>query len=192
MQNETVARRYASAILSLAREAGKTDEIASNLRTVSNAIFGDQETRRFFLSPVFVRKQKALVLAGIFEGKLDEIALHTVLLLVRKRREALLPVIVAEYDKLALAAAGKEPLEIVSARPLGQDEIDRIVTRLSRVNGAHYEVAVRVDPRLLGGVRITMGDRSIDGSIAGRLDNLARELVPTAPTAIGRSHSYLS
>jgi F-type H+-transporting ATPase subunit delta len=192
MQNETVARRYASAILSLAKDAGKTDEIGSNLRTVSEAIFGDAETRRFFLSPVFVRKQKALVLARIFEGKLDEIALHTVLLLVRKRREALLPTIVAEYGKLALQAAGKEPLEIVSARPLGQDETERIVARLSRLYGATFEVAIKVDPRLLGGLRITMGDRRIDGSVAGRLDQVARELVPTAPTAIGRSHSYLS
>ncbi len=192
MQNETVARRYASAILSLASEAGKTEEIGANLRTVSQAIFGDAETRRFFLSPVFVRKQKALVLASIFEGKLDEIALHTVLLLVRKRREALLPAIVVQYDKLALVAAGREPLEIVSARPLGQVEIERIVTRLSRLYGATFDVNVKVDPRLLGGVSITMGDRRIDGSVAGRLDQLARELVPTAPTAIGRSHSYLS
>jgi F-type H+-transporting ATPase subunit delta len=192
MQNETVARRYASAILSLASEAGKTEEIGANLRTVSQAIFGDAETRRFFLSPVFVRKQKALVLASIFEGKLDEIALHTVLLLVRKRREALLPAIVVQYDKLALVAAGREPLEIVSARPLGQVEIERIVARLSRLYGATFDVNVKVDPRLLGGVSITMGDRRIDGSVAGRLDQLARELVPTAPTAIGRSHSYLS
>ncbi|MFY9779790.1 MAG: ATP synthase F1 subunit delta [Candidatus Baltobacteraceae bacterium] len=192
MQNETVARRYASAVLSLAREAGKTETIGANLRTASEAIFADAETRRFFLSPVFVRTQKAQVLASIFEGKLDELALHTVLLLVRKRREALLPAIVAEYDKLALSAAGKEPLEIVSARPLGQAETDRIVARLSALYGATFEVNVKVDPSLLGGVRITMGDRSIDGSIAGRLDQVARELVPTAPTAIGRSHSYLS
>ena len=93
---------------------------------------------------------------------------------------------------LALSAAGKEPLEIVSARPLGQAETDRIVARLSALYGATFEVNVKVDPSLLGGVRITMGDRSIDGSIAGRLDQVARELVPTAPTAIGRSHSYLS
>jgi F-type H+-transporting ATPase subunit delta len=192
MQNETVARRYAAAVLALAKEAGSIEQVGANLRTVSEAIFGDVEARRFFLSPVFDRKQKALVLARIFEGHVAEIALHTVLLLVRKRREPLLPAIVEQYDKVALQAAGKEPLEIVSARPLGTEEIERIVARLAHRYATTFEVSVKVDPRLLGGVRITMGDRRIDGSIAGRLGELARELVPSAPTAIGRSHSYLS
>ena len=75
MQNETVARRYAAAVLSLASEAGAIEQVGANLRTVSEAIFGDVEARRFFLSPVFDRKQKALVLARMFEGHLAEIAL---------------------------------------------------------------------------------------------------------------------
>ena len=105
-----------------------------------------------------------------------QVALHSILLLIRKRREALLGPIVAEYEKLALADTGREPLEITSARRLPPAELEQLVARLGRIYGKRFEVKQTVDPALLGGVRITMGDRRIDGTIAGRLDEFAREL----------------
>ncbi|MBD5655481.1 MAG: ATP synthase F1 subunit delta [Candidatus Eremiobacteraeota bacterium] len=176
MQNETVARRYATAVFNLARDAGGVEAVGRDLTTAANAIDSTDDVRRFYLSPVFGRKRKEDVLLGVFQGKLGDIALHTLLLLVRKRREALLQPIVHEYAKLALAAAGKEPLEVVSARDLAPNELNTIVVRLSRQYGKAFDVTQRTDPSLLGGVRITMGDRRIDGSLAGRLDELSREL----------------
>ncbi|MDQ2908364.1 MAG: ATP synthase F1 subunit delta [Candidatus Eremiobacteraeota bacterium] len=176
MQNETVARRYATAVFTLAAKAGSVAQVGADLRAAVGAIYGNDDVRRFFLSPVFERKRKEALLLQVFRSRLGEITLHTLLLLVRKRREALLEPIGAEYDKLALAAAGKEPLEIVSARELAPQERDAIVSRLSRTYGKAFQVTVRVDPSLLGGVRVTLGDRRIDGSLAGRLDDIAREL----------------
>ena len=177
MQNETLARRYATAIFNLAKAANDVDAIGRDLATASQAIYGSDDVRRFYLSPVFGRKKKEDVLLGVFDGKLSDIALHALLLLVRKRREALLPPIVAEYEKLALANAGKDPLEIVSARELTPSELSGIVVRLSRRYGKTFDVTQRTDPALLGGMRITMGDRRIDGSLAGRLEELSRELL---------------
>lgn len=176
MQNETLARRYATAIFSLAEAGGTTDAVGRDLGTAASAIYGRDDVRRFYLSPVIERKKKAAILESAFGDKFDVTALHALLLLVRKRREALLPSIVSEYAKLARAAAGKEPLEIVSARELGPTELNNIVVRLARSYGKRFEVTQRTDPSLLGGVRITMGDRRIDGSLAGRLDELSREL----------------
>jgi F-type H+-transporting ATPase subunit delta len=176
MQNETLARRYATAIFGLAEAAGTIDAVGRDLSTAADAIYGSDDVRRFYLSPVFGRKKKEDVLLGVFTGKLSTIALHSLLLLVRKRREALLRPIVAEYLKLALAHAGKEPLEIVSARDLEPNELNAIVVRLSRSYGKTFEVTQRTDPSLLAGVRITMGDRRIDGSLAGRIDELSRDL----------------
>jgi F-type H+-transporting ATPase subunit delta len=176
MQNETLARRYATAIFNLASAAGKIDAVGRELGSVAEAIYGTDDVRRFYLSPVFGRKKKEDVLSGVFAPKLSDIALHSLLLLVRKRREALLRPIVSEYAKLALANSGKEPLEIVSARELAPNELSTIVVRLSRSYGKTFDVTQRIDPTLLGGVRITMGDRRIDGSLAGRIDELAREL----------------
>jgi F-type H+-transporting ATPase subunit delta len=175
MQHQTVARRYATAIFNLANDAGTIDATGRDLHAANDAIYSTDDTRRFYLSPVIGRGKKEDVVAGAFAG-LGEIALHSVLLLVRKRREALLAPIVVEYDKLALAHAKKEPLEIVSARPLPAAELEAIVARLAKTYHHAFDVTERIDPTLLGGIRITMGDRRIDGSLAGRLDELAREL----------------
>jgi F-type H+-transporting ATPase subunit delta len=176
MRNETLARRYATAIFSLAKAARTIDAVGRDLATLADSIYGSDDARRFYLSPVIERKKKEAALFNVFNGRISEIGLNSLLLLVRKRREALLAPIVAEYQKLALAAAGKEPLEIVSARELEPNELSAIVVRLSRSYGKTFDVTQRTDPSLLGGVRITMGDRRIDGSLAGRLDELSREL----------------
>ena len=177
MANETVARRYATAVFDLARKSGSVEKIGTDLRAISTTIYGSDDVRRFFLSPVFDRKQKESLLAQAFGPSVDVIALHTLLLLVRKRREALLPGIVTAYDKIALAAAAKESLEIVSARDLSPEAVSEIAGRLGRRYGKTFEVTSRTDASLLGGVRITMGDLRIDGSLAARIDDIARELI---------------
>ncbi len=176
MQNQSLARRYATAVFRLAKKAGAIDRVGADLTSVAATIYGSSDIRRFFLSPVFAHKQKEALLAEAFGSRVDDIVLHTTLLLVRKRREALLPSIVTEYEKLALEAARKEPLEIVSARELAPDELAGIVARLESSYGKAFEVKARTDESLLGGVRITMGDLRIDGSLAARLDQIAREL----------------
>jgi len=176
MGNETVGRRYAVAIFNLARESQAVESVGRDLRAAKVAIYGNDGVRRFYLSPVFPRSQKEALLKEAFGNSLSATALHALLLLVRKRREALLPAIASEYDKLALDAAGKEPLEIVTAHELAQSELNTIVVRLSRVYGKSFDVTQRIDPELLGGVRLTMGDRRVDGSLAGRLDDIARRL----------------
>jgi F-type H+-transporting ATPase subunit delta len=176
MQNETVARRYATAIFGLAKERDAIEAVGRGLHAAFDAIASNDDVRRLFGSPVAGRETKMKFFAGAFEGALDEVAVHAVLLLIRKRREALLAPIVAEYDKLALAASGREPLEITSARKLTAAELERLVARLARLYGRSFEVKTTVDPALLGGLRITMADRRIDGTVAGRLDEFAREL----------------
>jgi F-type H+-transporting ATPase subunit delta len=176
MPNETLARRYATAIFNLAKQSDAIEAVGRDLETAATAIYATDDVRRFYLSPVFGRTKKEDVLLSVFEGKVGEIALHSLLLLVRKRRESLLQTIVVEYRKLVLSEEGKERLEIVSARELAPNELNSIVVRLSRSYGKSFDVSHRTDPSLLGGVRISMGDRSIDGSLAGRIDELAREL----------------
>lgn len=176
MQNETIARRYATAVFNLAKQSDAIEKTGADLKAASDTIYASDDVRRFFLSPVFERKRKEALLLQAFGSRIGDIALHTLLLLVRKRREALLPSIVTEFAKLARDAAGKEPLEIVSARELAPNELNAIVVRLGRTYGKAFDVTTRTDPGLLGGVRITMGDRRIDGSLSARLDQLARDL----------------
>ena len=136
----------------------------------------DGLTKEFFLSPVIDRKEKEKLLLATFSGKVNEIALNALLLLVRKRREALLAEIVRQYDVLQMQARGAEPLTIATAKPLSDQDLHALVARLESVYGKKFDVAQRMDPSLIGGVRIMMGDRRIDGSVEGRLEELSRTL----------------
>jgi F-type H+-transporting ATPase subunit delta len=175
MPNETVARRYATAVFSLAKERNAVKDVQHDLHTITETIASDPSIGKFFRSPVVDRKEKADILGRAFD-QLNEIALHTMLLLVRKRREALLEEIVAQYDALEEQARGAQTLKIETAKDLSAVEIADIVRRLGATFQTSFDVQQIVNPALIGGVRITMGDRRIDGSLAGRLDEIAHLL----------------
>jgi F-type H+-transporting ATPase subunit delta len=176
MANETVARRYAVAVFQLADEQHAVEAVGRDLHVLSDAVYEDQTTKGFFLSPVIDRKEKEHVLAAAFSGKAHDVAMHTLLLLVRKRRESLLAEIVRQYDALQLQARGEEPLTITSAKQLSADELRSLVGRLEKLYGKKFSVTQTVQPNLIGGVRIMMGDRRIDGTVEGRLEELTRTL----------------
>lgn len=176
MANETVARRYALAIFQLADEQRAAEQVGKDLQILSEAIYEDESTKRFFLSPVIDRKEKKRVLAQAFAGNAHELALHTLLLLVRKRRETLLAEIVEQYRALQLEARGEEPLTVASAKELSSEEMRSLVGRLETLYGKRFNVTQSVQPDLIGGVRVMMGDRRIDGSVEGRLEELTRTL----------------
>jgi F-type H+-transporting ATPase subunit delta len=176
MVSEKLGRRYASAVFSAAGDANAVDRVGSDLSAIAAAFDADPLMRDFFLSPVIPRSDKERALLGAFQGKIDEVALHSLILLVRKRREPVLSVLVSEYRKLQMASRGTEPLTITAARKLDDAELSSLVDRLQTIYGKKFEVRQVVDPNLIGGVRITMGDRRIDGTISGQLDALARTL----------------
>jgi F-type H+-transporting ATPase subunit delta len=178
--NQTLARRYAVAVDSLARDRGVADRVGSDLTTIAAAIGDEGHVREFFTSPVIGRPEKERLLSAAFEGRVDPVALHTLLLLVRKRREPLLGALVAEYLTLQRRARGAQRLALTSARPLDRGEYAALIGKLERLYGKKFEVTEKVDPKLIGGLRIVIGDRRIDDSIAGRLDTLARDLSTTA------------
>jgi F-type H+-transporting ATPase subunit delta len=175
MPNETLARRYATAVFALATDVGAVTQVGHDLHTFVAALAADAEVSAFYRSPIVNRGEKAAVIAQAFD-QLHEIALHTVLVLIQKRREALAEEIVAQYDVLEREARGANTLRVTTARPLGQAELDAIVAKLGDAYKTPLDVTQSVDPQLIGGVRLTIGDKRIDGTIAGRLDDLARML----------------
>lgn len=176
MVNQKVARRYAVAIAMLAAEQNVAERVGTDLGLLSETLMQPGKIRDFFIAPVISRPDKERVLAEIFDGKVHLVALHALLLLVRKRRESFLPGILDQYLDLRRAAEGRQRVTLESARSLDRAEYEELLGRLERMYGKTFEVTEIVNPELIGGVRLVMGDRRIDGSVSGRLEALAREL----------------
>jgi F-type H+-transporting ATPase subunit delta len=177
--NQALARRYATAVFSLAVEQDAVERVGRDLRALSDAIYRSSDALQFFLAPIIDRIEKSRVLASALDGKIHDIALHTLLLLVRKRRESLLRELVTQYGELEMQARGTESLLVTTAKELGETDLRSLVERLERVFRKKFDASERVEPDLIGGVRVTMGDRRIDGTVAGRLEELSRTLFGT-------------
>jgi len=176
MANETLARRYATAVFALASDAGSVEQVGPELEMILRMIHSDPAILQYFVSPVVNRTEKEQTLLESLRGKVGDIPLHTLLLLVRKRRETLLEELVTEYRKIARSARGVEPLVVTTARKLDDGEVRTLVEQFERAYGKKFEASVTVDPSLIGGVRIAMGDRVVDGTVSGRLEELTRTL----------------
>lgn len=176
MASETLARRYAQAVFQLAQQAGRVERVGNDLAAIGRAVGEDAATREFFVSPIVERSDKEKALINAFDGRADDIALNTALLLVRKRRETILDDVITEYRTLERLDRGMEPLTVVTARDLPASELRSLIDRLEQVYNKKFDVSVRRDPSLIGGVRVIMGDRRIDGTVAGRLEELSRTL----------------
>lgn len=176
MANETLARRYATAVFSLAQDRHAVAKVGADLAALCDTIYADPLTTAFFTAPIVDRYQKERALTAVFSGKVDEVALHSMLLLVRKHRESLLRELVAQYRILERRSRGAEPLTVTTAKALSSEELRAMVARLEKLYGKTFEVTQQVDADLIGGARVAMGDRRIDGTIAGRLEELSRTL----------------
>lgn len=180
MVNEVLARRYATAVWALSAERGIQERVGRDLVALASTIGASAPLHDFFVAPIVERGEKERILTQALEGRVDTVALHTLLLLVRRRRETLLWALVTAYETLGREARGAERITVQSAHPLDRAELRGLVERLERAVGKTFEVTERIDPSLIGGVRVMLGDRRIDASVAGRLDALARELATTA------------
>ena len=180
-----IVRRYASALFAAASKAGAVDQVESDLGLVNATLLGGDVMStpnkvglwEALISPIIPPAAKREILAGIFEGKVSGITLSYLGLLVDKRRQEAMRQTEREYVLLANEARGIVEAEVTSATPLDEGQEARLVSRLSATTGKTIELAKKVDPSVIGGLLVRMGDTVIDGSIRGQLAALRERLL---------------
>ena len=171
----TVARPYAEAVFERARETGRLGEWAETLQFLADAM-REPELVAFVTDPKLTPAQRTEVMLDLGRARLDAEAQNLVRALVENDRLVVLPEIAALYETRKREAEGQTKVVVSSALPLDATVLEQLAGALKAKLGQQVEITTEEDPSLIGGVRIRAGDTVIDGSVRGRLHQLANEL----------------
>ncbi len=174
MRPSTTARRYAEAAFSVAEQDGNAGLWLRDLHAISEAL-RDNSVALFFKDPKVAREEKLEAISQIFGAAHPHVA-NLLRLLVSQGRMFLVPGIAQEFTALLRQARGIIEAGVTVARSVSDTEREDIVRRLETSTGKKVEVHLQVDPSILGGIIVRIGDRLIDASVAGRLDRLRHQM----------------
>ena len=178
----TTARRYAEAAFDIARRDDTVERWLGQLERVAQALV-DPATVRRLENPHIALADRHAALMTLFEpGTVPQLSNLLGLILRRRRLEAM-PNIAREFRRLYNRQAGIVEATATSAAELDRREVDSLRARLEQITGGRVELQLRVDPQLLGGVQVRLGDTLIDGSVRGRLERLRGRLASGSLTA---------
>ncbi len=168
-----VGARYAQALFDLAKEADQVSAVESDLKALKAMRRDSDDLRRLIASPSFGAEDKGKALAGVAQAAgFSQITRKFLGLLAHNRRVAALPDVITAFFKLTAGWRGTVSAEVVSAVPLTDMQLQSITSALRQSLGRLPEVEARVDPSILGGVRVRVGSRLYDASLKSRLDHL--------------------
>ena len=169
MSDESVSRNYAETLLALARKANATDEWAGLIHAVANAIENDVTLRRFLAAPQVSAADKNAVLSKGLTGKAPPMFVKFLQKLVTNRRQTLIPKVAIEFGNLLDIEEGRVHARVTVARATSEADQQAIGAQLSKALGKTVVPHVVVNPAILGGVVVRVGDTVMDGSVRRRL-----------------------
>lgn len=180
MLNGALARRYAQALFELAVEMSALDQIDSELRDLTELISKNNELKYLLNHPNIEVEAKKEVLGKILDESVSELARHFLFLLIDRRRQNLFALIQREFSHLANEARNIIEAKMISATPLNASQEEKIIQAIAQSTGKTVQLLTQVDPDLIGGAKLQIGDRVMDGSIATALNKMREELRKTS------------
>jgi F-type H+-transporting ATPase subunit delta len=175
MKGTKAASRYATALLELAIENNMVDQVAADMKYLSEVSEETREFKVFLKSPVIKSDKKIAVINEIF-GQFEELTRGFVNLVTKNRRENLLPDIADAFDAQVKHYKGIVPVTLVSAVRLDDTTKAQILSKLNGMVKGELEVTEKIDADLIGGFVVRMGDTQIDASVSRQLNDLKQRL----------------
>ena len=172
---EEIATVYARSLFEVAQEQGKLDDVREQLGEFADVLDGNQEMQVFFFSPYFSTPEKEEGLDKVVTGA-EPIVDNFLSLLIEKHRMPTVFAVRRVFDELWRQENQLLPVEITSAIELDKKTVKQIGDRIGEETGQKIELSERVDPDILGGLVVRVGNSIIDSSIRARLDSLRKQV----------------
>jgi F-type H+-transporting ATPase subunit delta len=170
----SLAGRYATALFALARDERQIDSVVRGLDALEQALLDSREFAEFVESPLIGREEAARTLAALAtEFGLDPITTKFVGVLAKNGRKRELRKIIRAFKRIAAEHRGETIAEVVTARPLNDDQVAALKAQLRTRAGRDVILEPTVDPNILGGLVVKLGSQRIDASIRTKLNRLA-------------------
>ena len=173
---EKIAQVYARALFEVAQEQGKLDVVREELGQITEALEENAELRLFFYSPYFSTDEKRDGLRRTVTDA-DPMMMNVLDILVENHRLPVLPRLRREYERRWREANNLLPVTVTSAVELDDAVVERIGDEIGRQTGRTVELTREVDPSIVGGFVVRVGNAILDASIKNRLDNLRKQIV---------------
>ncbi|MFT4593259.1 MAG: F-type H+-transporting ATPase subunit delta [Phycisphaerales bacterium] len=186
-QTDALANVYARSLFELATDAGGTDkvlEIADELEQVCALTASNQEIGLFFSSPIIDKVKRGEALSAIFTNKVTDLTLRFLLVLNNKGRLDHLRQIKVAYAQLVQEALGRVEVNVFTPRAIDDASLNTIKRNVQEMLGKEPVLHTNVDPSMLGGVKLRIGDQLIDGSVATKLRRLSESVQSKGSMAI--------
>jgi ATP synthase F1 delta subunit len=172
---EEIAQVYARSLFEVASEQGKLETVREQLAAFADALAESRELQTFFFSPYFWTQEKKDGLHRAVDGA-DETVLNFLELLIENHRMPVVFRVRRDFDRLWEEANQLLPVEITSAVELDRSVVDRIGEEIGRQTGRRVQLTSTVDPNVIGGLVLRVGNSILDASIRTRLDALRKQV----------------
>jgi F-type H+-transporting ATPase subunit delta len=176
---EELARVYGRALFQVAEEQDKVDVLREQLGQFADALEQNRELKLFFFSPYFSTAEKQQALAGMLEGA-DEAFVEFLKLLIENHRMPVIFRVRRAYERLWDEANRVLPVQVTSAIELDEATTQSIGASIGQSTSRKVTLSTRVDPDILGGIVVRVGNSILDASIRSRLEQLRKQVASAA------------
>jgi len=172
-RNADVGARYAQALFELADEAGVLAAVEADMKGLKGLLVESADLRRLIASPAFTAGDKGNGLAAVAEkAGAHDITGKFIGILAANNRVSALPAVITAFERLAAEKRGAVAAEVTTAVKLTLAQQKGVAAALRQALGKDPEITTRVDPSILGGLKVKVGSRLFDSSLKSRLDHL--------------------
>lgn len=176
MTNKIVTDRYAQALIDTMTDLNQIDKLHHETNYVSQIIEKDESLRKILLSPRVIPSVKKDIIKKAFEGSISNILMNLIFLMIDKRRENLIVDVFKRFDQLAEEIRGVEAGTVITAIPMSDDDFQLLQEKVQKFSKRRITLQREIDPSIIGGVILWLGNHVIDGSVKNRLETIRRNL----------------